>query len=163
VGYDYWFMPQAAFKHTFAAVVSITIPFSPWTKRKHSKEVEEAISTVAKSTADYQAMKNMVFFGVRDAFAKLEAARQMVKLFRDALLPQTEQSYKASLAAYEVGKVEFISLMEAARAIRDMKLGYYRALVDFEQRLADLERAVGRDLSWSGQRSAVSGQQETQK
>lgn len=152
VGYDYWFMPQAAFKHNFTAMVSITIPFSPWTKRRHSKEIEEAISTVARSTADYQAMKNMVFFEARDAFARLEATRQQLKLFRDALIPQTEQSYKASLAAYEVGKVEFISLMEAARAIRDVKLGYYRALVDFEQRLTDLERAVGRDLTQFGVR-----------
>ena len=88
----------------------------------------------------------MVFFEIRDAFAKREAARQQLRLFRDALIPQTEQSFKAALSAYEVGKIEFIGLMEAARSTRDIKLGYYRALVDYEQRLADLERAVGRDL-----------------
>jgi len=137
---------EAAIQDSYGAIVNITIPFSPWTINKHSKEVEEAGLTVAKSLADYQAMKNMVFFEIRDAFAKREAARQQLRLFRDALIPQTEQSFKATLAAYEVGKVEFIGLMEAARTTRDIKLGYYRALVDFEQRLADLERAVGRDL-----------------
>ena len=146
LGWQYWFAPTAEIEHTYAVMATVTIPFSPWTINKHNKEVEGAGLTVAKSTADYQAMKNMVFFEIRDAFAKLEAARQQLRLFRDALIPQTEHSFKAALAAYEVGKVEFISLMEAARAIRDMKLGYYRALVDFEQRLADLERAVGRDL-----------------
>jgi outer membrane protein TolC len=146
LSWQYWFAPEGEIQDSYGAMINITIPFSLWTINKHSKEVEEAGLTVAKSTAEYQAMKNMVFFEIRDAFAKLEAARQQLRLFRDALIPQTEQSYKATLAAYEVGKVEFIGLMEAARSTRDIKLGYYRALVDFEQRLADLERAVGRDL-----------------
>lgn len=146
VGYEYWFMPQADFKHNYAAMVSITIPFAPWSRTKYNSQVEEAGLTVAQRTADFQAIKNMAFFEIRDAFAKHKAARQQLHLFRDALIPQTEQSYEAALAAYEVGTVEFISLMEAARAIRDVRLGYYRALADVEQRLADLERAVGRDL-----------------
>lgn len=146
LGWQYWYAPTGDVEHSYTVMATVTIPFSPWTINKHSKEVEEAGLTVAKSTAEYQAMKNMVFFEIRDAFAKLSATRQQLQLFRDALIPQTEQSFKAALAAYEVGKVEFIGLMEAARAIRDIRLGYNRALVDFEQRLADLERAVGRDL-----------------
>ncbi|MGH7371014.1 MAG: TolC family protein, partial [Candidatus Methylomirabilales bacterium] len=146
LGWQYWFAPEGEIQDSYTFMATVTIPFSPWTITKHSKEVEEAGLTVAKSAADYEAMKNMVSFEIRDTFARLEAARQQLRLFRDALIPQTEQSFKAALAAYEVGKVEFISLMEAARSTRDIKLGYYRALVDFEQRLADLERAVGMDL-----------------
>jgi hypothetical protein len=42
--------------------------------------------------------------------------------------------------------LEFTGLLEAERSLRDVRLGYYRALVTLEQSLADLERAVGRDI-----------------
>ena len=108
--------------------------------------IKRAIPFVPKENIILAPDCGMKYLPRERAFAKLEAARQQLDLFRDALIPQTELSYQAALAAYEVGRVEFISLMEAARAIRDVRLGYYRALVDVEQRFADLERAVGRDL-----------------
>jgi len=53
---------------------------------------------------------------------------------------------KAAEAAYQTGRLEFTGLLEAERSLRDIRLGYYRALVALEQSLADLERAVGRDI-----------------
>jgi len=42
--------------------------------------------------------------------------------------------------------VEFLTLLDAERALRDFQLEYYRALTTFEQRMAELERAVGTNL-----------------
>jgi outer membrane protein TolC len=76
----------------------------------------------------------------------LNAARKSVTLYRTGLLPQAELSLKAAEAAYQTGRLEFIGLLETERALRDVRLGYYRTLVTLEQSLADLERAVGRDI-----------------
>ena len=83
---------------------------------------------------------------MRDISAKVEAARRSVSIYRDGLLPQAEQSFKAAIAAYQTGSVNFMTLLDAQRAIRDVRMGYYKALVDYEQSLADLERAVGKEL-----------------
>jgi outer membrane protein TolC len=50
------------------------------------------------------------------------------------------------MAAYQAGRVEFASLLEAQRALRDARMGYFKNLVALMQNLADLERAVGKDL-----------------
>jgi len=45
-----------------------------------------------------------------------------------------------------VGKTEFLAMLDAQRAIKDFQLDYYRSLTAFEQRRAELERAVGLEL-----------------
>jgi len=45
------------------------------------------------------------------------------------------------------GTVNFATLLDAQRTIRDVRLGYYKAIVEYEQSIADLERAVGKKLS----------------
>ncbi len=145
VGLGYWLVPQGKFEHTYSAMVTLTIPFF-WTKTKHDKEVEEASARLARQEAAYRAVRNMTLFEVTDALARLEAAQKIMTLYTGGLIPQSEQSFKAAIAAYETGKIDFLSLLETQRALRDTKLGYYRATAELEQRSAELERAVGRDL-----------------
>lgn len=145
VGLGYWYVPQADFQHTYTGMLTFTIPFF-WTKPRHDKEVEEASAQIARAEASYRATKNLAFLEVRESTTKLNAARKSVTLYRTGLLPQAELSLKAAEAAYQTGRLEFTGLLETERALRDVRLGYYRALVALEQSLADLERAVGRDI-----------------
>jgi outer membrane protein TolC len=130
----------------YMPMLTLTIPFSPWTKGRHDYEVEEALADRQMAKSNLDAMKNMALFEVRDLSAKLEAAMKSVSIYQDGLLPQVEQSFQAAIAAYQTGSVNFITLLDAQRSIRDVRLGYYKALVDYEQSRADLERAVGKEL-----------------
>jgi outer membrane protein, heavy metal efflux system len=77
---------------------------------------------------------------------KAEAAMRSISIYRDGLLPQAEHSFQTAVAAYQTGGVNFMTLLDAQRTIRDVRMGYYKALVEYEQSRADLERAVGKDL-----------------
>jgi outer membrane protein TolC len=91
-------------------------------------------------------MRNMTLRQVGESAAKVEGARRSVQLYREGLLSQAELSFRSALAAYQTGRVEFVNLLEAQRALREARMGYYKATVGFLQNLADLERAVGREL-----------------
>jgi cobalt-zinc-cadmium efflux system outer membrane protein len=146
VGLQYWVAPDQSPRHMYAPMLTLTIPFSPWTKGKHDFEIEEALAERQVAKANLAAMKNMALFEVREASAKLDAALKSVSIYRDGLLPQTEQSFQAAVAAYQTGGVNFMTLLDAQRTIRDVRMGYYKALVDYEQSRADLERAVGKEI-----------------
>jgi outer membrane protein, heavy metal efflux system len=146
VGLQYWVAPDQSPRHMYAPMVTVTIPFSPWTKAKHDYEIEEALAERQVAKANLAAMKNMAVLEVREASAKVDAALRSVSIYRDGLLPQTEQSFQAAVAAYQTGGVNFMTLLDAQRTIRDVRMGYYKALVDYEQSRADLERAVGKEL-----------------
>jgi outer membrane protein, heavy metal efflux system len=146
VGLQYWFAPDQTPKHMYAPMVTLTIPFSPWTKGKHDYEIEEALAERQAAKANLLAMKNMTLFEVKEMSAKVAAAMKSIAIYRDGLLPQAEQSFQAAVAAYQTGGANFMTLLDAQRTIRDVRMGYYKALVDYEQSRADLERAVGKEL-----------------
>ena len=62
------------------------------------------------------------------------------------LMTPFERPNYAALAAYQSGRVEFINLLDAQRALREARMGFYKASVALMQSLADLERAVGKEL-----------------
>src|SRR5215471_19772955 len=147
VGIAYWVAPDQDPKHMYTPMVSLTIPFSPWTRGRHDYEVEEAFAEKQMAQSNLAAMKNMALLEVRENSAKAEAASKSVSIYRDGLLPQAEQAFQSAVAAYHTGTVNFATLLDAQRTIRDVRLGYYKAIVEYEQSIADLERAVGKKLS----------------
>lgn len=146
VGWDYMRMPMEMKKDRYAAMVNITIPFSPWTIGKRNYEVEETLAEIRAAKANRDAMRNMTLKGVGESQAKVQAAKRSVQLYREGLLSQAELSFRAAMAAYQTGRVEFVNLLEAQRALREARMGYYKATVAFIQNLADLERVVGKEL-----------------
>jgi cobalt-zinc-cadmium efflux system outer membrane protein len=130
----------------FGAVMAINLPFAFWTKPKYDAGVQEASAAVAAARADLQTWENMTRFQIRDVLAKVRASWEVAVLYRTTVLPQAEQSVEAARVGYRTGRTSFLDLIEADRAWRDFKLAYYRALVDREDRLAELEQVVGREL-----------------
>lgn len=147
VGLEYWVAPDQSQKHMYSPMLTLTIPFSPWTKGKHDYEIQQAVAEHRMAQSNLEGMRNAVLFEVRDLAAKVEAATKSLSIYRDGLLPQAQQSFQAAIAAYQTGSVNFITLLDAQRMIRDVRTGYYKAMVDYEQSLADLERAIGKQLS----------------
>jgi len=146
LGWDYMRMPTEMQKDRYAAMMTITIPFSPWTAGKRTFEVEESLAEMRVARSNREAIKNMTLGQVGAAEARAQAAKRSLELYREGLLTQAEISFNSALSAYQAGRVEFVNLLEAQRALREARMGYYKASVSFMQNLAELERAVGREL-----------------
>lgn len=146
VGWEYWWTPTEMTKNRYAAMLNITIPFSPWTAGKHSYEVEEALAENRAAKAELDAARNMTRREIGESLAKVEAGKRSVELYREGLLSQADLSFRAAMSAYQTGRVEFVNLLEAQRALREARMGYFRAQVGLMQNLAELERAVGKEL-----------------
>ena len=146
LGWDYMRMPAEMKKDRYGAMVNITIPFSPWTAGRRNYEVEESLAEIRAARANRDAMRNMTLREVSQSQAKVQAARRSITLLNEGLLAQAELSFRSAMAAYQTGRVEFVALLEAQRALREARMGYYKATVGFIQNLADLERVIGKDL-----------------
>jgi outer membrane protein TolC len=130
----------------FGGMVSMSLPFSFWTKPKYDAGVREAAANEESIKASFQVLKNQILFEVKDLLAKIEAAEKMIALYKTTVLPQAQQTLESARIGYQTGKAEFLTLLDAQRAIKDFQLDYHKALTTFEQRLAELERAVGLEL-----------------
>ena len=130
----------------FGAVVSINMPFAFWTKPKYDARVREAGAAVAAARADLHTAETVTRFQIRDLLAKVRASWEVAVLYRTTVLPQAEQGVEAARAGYRTGRTSFLDLIDADRALREFQLAYWRALVDRESRLAELEQVVGTEL-----------------
>lgn len=131
----------------FGAYVAMSIPFSFWTKPKYDAAVQEAAAGIAAARADRHALENMTRFQIRDLMAKVRANWEVAVLYKTTVLPQAEQTMAAARAGYRAGRSGFLDLIDADRAWRGFQLEYFRALVERERRLAELEQVIGVDLN----------------
>ena len=127
----------------FGAYVAMSIPFAFWTKPKYDAGVQEAAAAVSVAQAQQHTLENLTRFQVDDLLAKLRATDQVATLYRTTILPQAEQSLESARVGYRVGKGSFLDLIDAQRTWRGFQHEYFKAIVDRQHRLAELEQVVG--------------------
>ncbi len=125
-------------------MLSFTVPFWFWTKQRY--EVKEAIANLEEAEASYQAMQNRAFSEVKDLATKIEVAKNKINLFKTNLIPILDSSISVSMASFRSGKTDSMMLLDNIRMLVETKMDYYRALVEYNMNLADLERTVGVNL-----------------
>ena len=130
----------------FGAYVAMSIPFAFWTKPKYDAGVQEAEAAVSVAQAQQHTLENLTRFQINDLLAKFRATDQVATLYRTTILPQAEQSLEAARVGYRAGKGGFLDLIDTQRAWREFQLEYFKALVDRQHRLAELEQVVGMTL-----------------
>jgi outer membrane protein TolC len=69
-----------------------------------------------------------------------------VKVYRDTLLPQAEAAFKASTAAYQNNRAEFLTLIDSQNLLLDIQVSYYKALSATDAGVAELERTIGAQI-----------------
>lgn len=124
-------------------MLELNIPLQQGTRRSQEREAERMLEAAA---ARKEALGHRLHGELSGAVANLEAARTTEDITRTRLLPQAELTFKAALAGYETGKVDFATLLDAQRQIRNARLALLRAQAGQQQRLAEIERLLGEDL-----------------
>ena len=135
-----------------SAGFSINIPL--W-QGKRRAAAAEADSGVRMALSQLQDLGTRIDFAISDQYAKLTKNRDLVELFRTGIIPQAEQSFEATLSAYQVGDVDFLNLLDSQLTLYRYQIDYHRALSDYERSVAGLEAAVGKDLGGQNHKDRI--------
>jgi cobalt-zinc-cadmium efflux system outer membrane protein len=92
------------------------------------------------------AAANQAAADLEEQLSGLEAARRNEELIASRQLPQSELVLQSAIAAYENGKVDFATLLDAQRQTRQARLALLKAQVDAQMRVAEIERTLGESL-----------------
>jgi cobalt-zinc-cadmium efflux system outer membrane protein len=141
----YMLMPEGSrYRNTYAAELSVTLP---WLNRgRHDAEIAEANAMVTARKADFESRRAAIFAEIQESLVRARVAQKLVTLYRDTLRPQTQAVLKATVAAYQADRTDFLNLLDSQNITLDVELGYIKSASELETRLADLERAVGTQL-----------------
>lgn len=124
-------------------MVELNIPLQQSTRRSQEREAA-AMVEAARSRAE--AAANQAAADLEEQLSALEAARRSEDLIRTRQLPQAELSLQSAVAAYETGKVDFTTLLEAQRQTRKARLDLLKAQTEAQMRAAEIERTLGETL-----------------
>jgi len=125
-------------------VVAINLPF--WRGSKLEPRVAEAQAMRDEARTMYDAKLNETDAMLRQQVAAAEQSLRSARLYETALLPQARLSADASLAAYRVGRVDFMTLLDSQVTVFNAELGYAATLAGRNKALADIELLTGREL-----------------
>jgi cobalt-zinc-cadmium efflux system outer membrane protein len=124
-------------------MVEMNIPLQQGSRRAQEREAEAMLSAAKART---EATANQILADLAENLSGIESARRTEILASSSLLPQAELTYQAALAGYETGKVDFATLLDAQRQIRQARQNLIKAQAEAQARLADVERILGEEL-----------------
>jgi cobalt-zinc-cadmium efflux system outer membrane protein len=125
----------------FSAGLSINIPL--YFRTKQDRQVAETSAMIDSATEKYQAARNEVLSLVKELVAEVEKGGTLIDLLQTGLIPQAHHSLDSAVAGYQVGKVDFLTLLDSRLTLFNLEKDYLRALGDYQTSLARLEWVVG--------------------
>ncbi|MEO5660728.1 MAG: TolC family protein, partial [Polaromonas sp.] len=121
----------------------LNIPLQQSTRRSQEREAE---AMLAAARSRKESATNQALAELSQSLSALEAARRTELTIAGSLLPQAELTYQSALASYQNGKLDFSTLLDSQRQIRQARQSQIKVQAEGQARLADIERLLGEEL-----------------
>ena len=128
-----------------SAVVSVNLPI--WRKSKLAPGVLEASLLKDAAERERDAKVNEIKAQVESLVEQVTKDGATIKLYREVVIPQAGEDINAGLAGYEVGKVQYMDLLDSIRTFLDYQTEYYSRIAGREKAIAELEAVTGKELA----------------
>ena len=132
---------KAALVPEWEVGVGVRVPLYFW--RKQAYGVREAAAGVGEARANRQSTSQDILARLKDQYAQATSADRLVELYGAVVRPQAEIAFESASAAYQVGKVDFLSVLNSFTVLNDYRLRYYEELANFDKAVAQLQEAAG--------------------
>jgi outer membrane protein TolC len=143
VAYNYWQRPGMPDMH--GLMVGINVPIFFRTKQREG--VIEASHDLVSSERELDDRLTAVDFEIKQQYLAATSSRRLMDLYSKAIVPESSLALESSMSSYEVGKVDFLSLLDNFIYVLDYEVNYYEELSNFETALARMEPLVGVNLT----------------
>jgi len=126
----------------YLATFGIRLP----NRGRQKAELTEAEQNQERARRDLDSESQRVLSEVQQQFVRAKTSEDRLKIYSDGLVPQSEATFRAALAAYQSNRQDFESLLSSFLDVLNLDLEYRSELVEHESALAELERLAGVDL-----------------
>ncbi len=117
----------------------------PRNKRVNA-EIAEAAERRAQSQQTLDAHLQQQLAEVKEGYVKATSDEDLLKEYRDGLIPQSDATYRATLSAYASNREQFIHALSSFTDLLNLRLEYAETVLDHETALAHLETLTGATL-----------------
>jgi outer membrane protein, heavy metal efflux system len=138
--------------------VQVNVPIYFWRKQRYG--LEESTLRLVEAQRTYRSTEQMLAFRIRDRFQIADASRKLMELYSKRIVPQSQFALESSLASYETGAVDFLTVLSNFNTILEYEMNYYEQQAEYLKALSSLEELVAQSLEKPGM---VAGLSEKEK
>ncbi len=143
VAYMYQQRPDLPDMHGFTVTANIPVFY----KTKQREEVKEATENLVSAERSKENRQTELYFAVKEQYLMAKSAEGLFQLYSQGVVPQSSLALESSMSAYQVGSVDFLTILSNFTTVLDYEVEYYRELANYNMALARLEPLVGVELT----------------
>jgi len=128
--------------------LGLKVPLYYWRKEKFG--VREAALDVSEAQENYESTKNNLLFEIKDNYITATTAEKLVELYQAGIIPQSTLSLESAISGYQVGEIDFLTLLNNLITLFNFELEYYQQLTEYQKALARIEEIAAIDLIGTG-------------
>lgn len=127
------------------AIVGVSIPLPVFDTNRGN--LVEALRRKDKSEDDARALELRLRADLAIARQRLEVASQEVTAVSSEILPAAQDAFRAAAQGFELGKFDYLDVLDAQRTLLQARSQYLRSLGDSHRAVADVSRLLGYNTS----------------
>jgi len=124
------------------ASIMFKVPLYFWNK---ATGVKAASADLSAASYEYDAEKLATLARVRDLYSTVKTSEHHLHLYGSGIIPQARISLQSATANYQVGKADFLSLLESENMLLKYQLMEQEELVNLNKTLSMLGEITGEE------------------
>ena len=126
-------------------MVGISLPLNYGGKVSSKIEETEAMQDMYQE--QYNLSLQMLNSNFGTAVSNLNSLWDRIELVEQAQLPQAQQTYSAALSSYQVGRIDFINVIDSQNKLYQVETNLYRLKTDYLKEIEELKFLTGTGLT----------------
>jgi outer membrane protein TolC len=138
----------AQFRAYYMFSLGIRVPI--YRSQKQRPQLAQAEADLSRSRSDYEAQMQQVAFELRTEYDTVDKTAELLKIYREGMLPQARADFEAGIAAYQNNRQDFQALLASFLDVLHLDEEYWQSVAERETALAQLEQLTGLSLREGG-------------
>lgn len=139
VGYYYMGAMPAMYEFRF----DVNIPLQ---RTKRAAAVSEQLHSVEAAKQTAESTRLGLQGRIQEDFQMASTSVKLARLYRDTVLPQARLALESSMASYQTGRVDFLSVMTNFGTVLEYEMSYFEELAAYHTAVSRLEEMTGTPL-----------------
>jgi outer membrane protein, heavy metal efflux system len=131
-------------------MLSFTARVPIYRSRKQRPELAQAEAGLKQSRSEYEVQAQQVAFELRTEYETAQKTAELLKIYREGLLPQARAEFQSGVAAYQNNRQDFQGLFTSFQDVLNLDEEYWRSTAERETALARIEELTGLSLHEEG-------------
>jgi cobalt-zinc-cadmium efflux system outer membrane protein len=129
------------FRAYYQFSVGMRIPI--YRSRRQRPELAQAESDRDRAKSEYEVQSQQTAFQLRQQFLSAEKSAELLKIYREGLVPQARAELQSGMAAYQSNRQDFQALLASFLDVLKLDEEYWQVLSEHETALAQMEEVTG--------------------